>query len=234
MKTYSIPIYKKRIRRLRNVKHFAHHTPSSDLEPGFWVRSRWRQARAPPLPSMTPPRSGSTSGIAAAHLPCDLLPCLYLILSPRPGTPAPFGLRIQDVVFGLFSRLPSSGQKHAPCPTPPNSRWETSSPSGTWFEWTSLLLGPELTGEGCVSAGCGVSYSVPVTSSWLAKILTSATQQSACVRGWAGWSLLRTVAALFPWSLPAYGSPCPIIWVPATALSHVQDAVTRDFLSMLM
>lgn len=128
-------------------------------------------------------KGGSTSSIAAGQLPCDLLPCLYLILSPRAGTPPPFGLRIQDVVLGLFSRLPSSGQKHAPCPTPPNSRWETSSPSGTWFEWTSLPLGPELTGEGCVSAGCRVSYPVPVTSSWLAKTLTSATS-AECLRQW--------------------------------------------------
>ena len=35
MKTYSIPIYKKRIQRLKKVKYFAQPTPSSDLEPGF-------------------------------------------------------------------------------------------------------------------------------------------------------------------------------------------------------
>lgn len=206
MKTYSIPAYKKRIRRLKKVKYFAQHTPSSDLEPGFWARSQWRQAQAPSLLSMTPGRGSSTSSIAPAHLPHDLFPFLYLILSPRPGPPTQFGLRIQDVVLGLLPRFPSSGQKHVPCPTAPNSRWETTSPSGTWFKWTGLPLGPELTGEGCVSAGCHVSYSVPVTSSWLAETLTLATS-AECLRQWVSWLVITDCGC--PVSLI---SAC--LWVP--------------------
>lgn len=206
MKTYSIPVYKKRIRRLKKVKYFAQHTPSSDLEPGFWARSQWHQAQAPSLLSMTPGRGSSTSSIAPAHLPHDLFPFLYLILSPRPGPPTQFGLRIQDVVLGLLPRFPSSGQKHVPCPTAPNSRWETTSPSGTWFKWTGLPLGPELTGEGCVSAGCHVSYSVPVTSSWLAETLTLATS-AECLRQWVSWLVITDCGC--PVSLI---SAC--LWVP--------------------
>lgn len=172
MKTYSIPCLQKEDTETQEGQALCPY-------PKQWPRARFSGPGSVTLCSGPGPLSTCQGGAAPAARSSppshDLFPFLYLILSPVTWPPH---LWPQDSGCGLCL-LPRvsilrANTLHAP-PLPTQVR--PLGPSGTWFKWTRLPLGPELTGEDCE---CWMSqpYSVPVTL-WLAETLTSATSWGA-------------------------------------------------------